>query len=211
MDFHLTYRGMGHSPALDAFVQEQADGLERFFDGIVSCRVAIELAEARRGRPYHVRIDLRLPGEEIVVNRQPGRHASYEPDGDDDRMIAEDFDGKYKDVYFAVSRAFRAAGRRLQDVARRYQGAVKVHEEQPHGTVVRIAPEGDFGFLQSSDGREIYFNRNSVLDDGFARLKVGSTVAFVEETGDRGPQASTVRIVHRHSAQATAAGEKIHG
>ena len=198
MDFHLTYRGMGHSPALDAFVREQAENLERFFDGIVTCRVVIELAEARRGRPYHVRIDLRLPGEEIVVNRHPGRHA-------------EDVDGEHKDVYFAVSHAFRAAGRRLQDVARRYHGSVKVHEEQPLGTIVRIEPKGDFGFLRSSDGREIYFNRNSVLDDGYARLKVGSSVAFVEETGDKGPQASTVRIVHKHVAQATAAGEERHG
>lgn len=119
MDFHLTYRGMGHSPALDAFVREQADGLERFFDGIVTCRVVVELAEARRGRPYHVRIDLRVPGEEIVVNRQPGRHT---PD--------EDSDGKFKDVYFAVTHAFHAAGRRLQDVARRYQGAVKAHKHR---------------------------------------------------------------------------------
>lgn len=190
MDFHLTYRGLGHSPALDAFVREQADKLERLFDGIVACRVVIELAEARRGRPYHVRIDLRLPGEEIVVNRHPGRHAS------------EDVDGEYKDVYFAVSRAFRAAGRRIQDVARRYHGAVKVHEEQSKGVVMRIDPDGDFGFLQSSDGREIYFHRNSVLDDGFARLKPGTTVAFVEESGDRGPQASTVKITHKHLARA---------
>src|SRR5690349_9703128 len=111
MDFHLTYRGMGHSPALDAFVREQAEDLERFFDGIVTCRVVIELSEARRGRPYHVRIDLRLPGEEIVVNRHPGRHVVYEPDGEGERARAEDFDGEHKDVYFAVSHAFRAAGR----------------------------------------------------------------------------------------------------
>jgi hypothetical protein len=41
---------------------------------------------------------------------------------------------------------------------------VKQHESQPIGTVMRLDPSGEFGFLESSDGREIYFHRNSVLD-----------------------------------------------
>jgi cold shock CspA family protein len=41
----------------------------------------------------------------------------------------------------------------------------------------------------------VYFHRNSVLDDAFDDLEVGSRVAFVEERGDKGPQASTVQVV----------------
>ena len=49
------------------------------------------------------------------------------------------------------------------------------------------------------DGREVFFHRNSVLDDGFRHLDIGTEVRFVEELGEKGPQASTVKLVGRHS------------
>jgi cold shock CspA family protein len=59
-----------------------------------------------------------------------------------------------------------------------------------------------YGFIEASDGREIYFHRNSVLGDGFDDLEVGATVTFNEEQGERGPQASTVRRVRASHAVA---------
>jgi len=52
----------------------------------------------------------------------------------------------------------------------------------------------DYGFLKTPDGREIYFNKNSVLLPGFDRLEVGTEVLYAEEVGERGPQASRVRV-----------------
>ena len=72
----------------------------------------------------------------------------------------------------------------------------------PIGTVVRLDPSGEFGFLESNDGQEIYFHRNSVLDDAFARLAVGSRVTFAEELGEKGPQASTVKLLGKHGLRA---------
>ncbi len=48
------------------------------------------------------------------------------------------------------------------------------------------------------DNREIYFHRHSVVDGGFDRLAIGTEVAFAEEAGKKGPQASTVTRVGRH-------------
>ncbi len=42
-------------------------------------------------------------------------------------------------------------------------------------------------------GQEIYFHHNSVLNDDFSHLRVGSRVTYAEEMGDKGAQASTVR------------------
>jgi cold shock CspA family protein len=53
--------------------------------------------------------------------------------------------------------------------------------------------------LESSDGQEIYFHRNSVLDGGFIRLREGSRVTYTEEMGEKGAQASTVRLLGKHS------------
>ena len=52
--------------------------------------------------------------------------------------------------------------------------------------------------MRSADGREIYFHRKAVLNDAFDRLEVGAEVRFVEEEGEKGPQASTVRPVGKH-------------
>ncbi|HTN87342.1 MAG TPA: cold shock domain-containing protein, partial [Sorangium sp.] len=53
----------------------------------------------------------------------------------------------------------------------------------------------DYGFITTTDGREIYFHERSILSGPFSDLKIGMGVAYTEEDGDKGPQASTVRIV----------------
>jgi cold shock CspA family protein len=75
---------------------------------------------------------------------------------------------------------------------------VKQHEGAPLGTVSELDPLGEFGFLETDDGREIYFHRNSVLEGGFASLSIGARVTFAEEMGDKGPQASTVKPMGKH-------------
>src|SRR5262249_41753743 len=99
---------------------------------------------------------------------------------------------------FAINDAFKRARRRLQDQARRVRGRVKQHETQPVGTVTRLDSSGEFGFLQAADGHEVYFHRNSVLAGGFDQLEVGSRVSFSEAVGEKGPQASTVKLLGKH-------------
>jgi cold shock CspA family protein len=82
------------------------------------------------------------------------------------------------------------------------QGEIKAHEPQPIGTVRRVLPEEGYGFLETGDGREVYFHRNSVLDGAFAHLKPGVRVTFAEEMGDEGPQASTVKLLGKHGLRA---------
>ena len=72
---------------------------------------------------------------------------------------------------------------------------MKVHEEAAQARIVRLFPIEEYGFLETADGREIYFHKNSVLPPGFDHLEVASEVSYVEEMGEKGPQASTVRIV----------------
>src|SRR4051794_15848864 len=81
---------------------------------------------------------------------------------------------------------------------RRLQGQVKQHEGQPMGTVKSLDASGEFGFLEAADGHEVYFHRNSVLDGAYNRLAVGTHVAFAEEMGEKGPQASTVKLLGKH-------------
>ena len=130
---------------------------------------------------YDVNIRLALPdGHEVNVGRTPQA------------------DERYSDLTFAISDAFKRARRQLQDQVRRLQGQVKHHEPEPVGTIRRLDPSGEFGFIEASDGHDIYFHRNSVLDGAYGHLAIGSRVTYFEEPGDKGPQASTVKLLGRH-------------
>lgn len=182
LPLQVTFRGMEHSDALEAKIRERAEGLDRFFERIMGCRVVVELHHKhhQQGNLYHVRIDLTVPGDELVVSREPDEHLMHE------------------DAHVAVRDAFDAARRELEDYARRRRGDVKTHEAPPHGRIAELHPEEDYGRIEAADGRLVYFHRNSVVDADFADLTVGTEVRFAEEKGDSGPQASTVRPVGKH-------------
>jgi cold shock CspA family protein/ribosome-associated translation inhibitor RaiA len=178
----LTFKNMDPSPAIERHVREKSAKLERFFDRITGCHVTIEAPHRHhhKGRLYGVRIDLTVPGREIAVT-----HTGPQ-------------DHRHEDVRVAVADAFRAAARLLEDHARKGRGAVKVHETPLHGRVVKLLP--DYGFVETSDGQEVYFHRNSVADAGFDQLAVGSEVRLVvaEKESAKGLQATTVTAVGKH-------------
>jgi ribosomal subunit interface protein len=102
----ITVLNVPRSAALEARVVEMTAKLEKFHSRIVSCRVNIEELRRHRsrGRLYHVRVDLRVPGKEIVSNH---RHD--------------------KDPYLALRDAFLSLRRQLEDVSRVKRGDVKKH------------------------------------------------------------------------------------
>jgi ribosomal subunit interface protein len=105
----ITIRDFEHSAALETHIREKAGKLEEFFNHIMSCRVVVEIPHKHhhQGKHFNVRIDIGVPGSEIVVNRD---HS--------------------EDVYIAVRDAFSAAKRQLEDFARKVRGDIKTHEPQ---------------------------------------------------------------------------------
>jgi cold shock CspA family protein/ribosome-associated translation inhibitor RaiA len=197
----ITFRDMPPSKAIEDNIREKASKLDALYDDIMGCRVIVEAPHRHhhKGKAFVVRIDMTVPGGELVVNREP-KHlvAARAIHGDElEKTLAENHEpskhAAHQDVYVAIRDAFNAAGRKLQDYARRRRGKIKVHEATPLARVVKVFPVEDYGFLQTPDGREIYFHKNSVLPPGFDRLEVGTEVHYAEELGEKGPQASTVR------------------
>ncbi|MBB4038776.1 cold shock CspA family protein/ribosome-associated translation inhibitor RaiA [Microvirga flocculans] len=179
----IDFQGFEPTEQQRALIDRKLSGLEEFFDRITACRFVMKAPRQhhRTSGQYEVNIHLVLPdGHEVAVERTPPE------------------DERFADPEFAINDAFSRVRRRLQDEVRRLRGDVKAHEPQPIATVRRVQPEEDYGFLETGDGREIYFHRNSVLDDAFAQLKPGVRVTFVEEAGEKGAQASTVRILGKH-------------
>jgi cold shock CspA family protein len=130
------------------------------------------------GNLYRATLVVNVPQKQIVVSREHPLHHSHE------------------DIFVAVHHVFEEAGRQLKEYAMKQYGDVKDHELLPHGVIAKLFPEEGYGFIQSFGSSEIYFHRNSVLD-GFENLKLGTEVRFNEEPGEKGPQASSVKIVRK--------------
>jgi len=183
LPLQISFHNMDRSTEIEDAIYERADRLDEFADRIMSCRVVVDVPHKHHqsGNLYQVRIDITLPGGEIVVNKAPGQHKPQH------------------DIRVAIREAFAAAVRELEDYVRLQRVDVKKHEPLAHARVAKIFPQQDYGFLRTPDGREVYFHRNSVVDGDFDQLEPEAEVAFVEVPGDKGPQASTVKLVGRHS------------
>jgi cold shock CspA family protein len=132
-----------------------------------------------------------------VISHEPSLHGRLKHVGEGVHRKETEIEGVHRYAAVAVREAFDAARRRLEDVAREQRGAVKTHEVPAHGEVVELETADGYGFIRSGENR-IYFHRASVLDDAFDELSIGTRVAFVEEQGEQGPQASTVRVLGKH-------------
>ncbi len=182
LPLQLTFRNMPPSEAVEAKIRQYADKLERFYNHIISCRVVVEAPHQhhRHGNLYHISIDLSVPNGELVVNRQPPQRQSHQ------------------DIYVAIRDAFNAAKRVLQDYSRRQRREVKTHEIPPAGKIAALFPDDNYGFIQTPDGDDIYFHSNSLFNGDFEELEIGSEVRFSVERGNKGLQASTIRMVGKH-------------
>lgn len=169
----ITIRDVPHSEALEAHIRDKAAKLEEFHPHITSCRVTVEelAMHHRQGRQFRVRIDVRVPGREIVANR--------------------DHD---EDVYVALRDAFDSLKRQLEEAVRLRRGDVKVHETPQHGQIARLFPEQGYGFITTGDGRELYFSRENVVHPTFDQLSPGTEVQFIEEMAAEGPQAKRISV-----------------
>lgn len=176
----VTMRNMDRSEALDADIRQRVDKLCQHYSEIISCQIIVEapLQHKRKGGLFKVRIDISCPVGKVVINKEPPAQRRA-----------------HEDVYVALRDAFNAADRKLEEYTSRRKGHIKAHQEQGRGEIIYLSPMEDYGMIVTVDDRQIYFHRNSVLNMDFDQLEIGTNVQFHEEEGDKGPKASSVKVV----------------
>ncbi|HEX7480328.1 MAG TPA: HPF/RaiA family ribosome-associated protein [Polyangiales bacterium] len=99
----VAFKNVERSDAVEARIREKAQKLERFAEQITSCRVVVEAPHHHQhhGHTYDVRIDIHIPGQELVVSGDGSKNPAH------------------ADVYVAIRDAFDAAVRQLDDRAQR--------------------------------------------------------------------------------------------
>lgn len=175
----IAFRNMAHSDAIASQIRKRAAHLEKFYRRIMSCRIVVDQPHRHHiaGNHLLIRIDLKLPGKEIAINRDPPLH------------------NQARDFKVAIRDAFASAERAIQDYIDVRRRHTKHPSRPPHGWVSRLFKNEGCGFITTQDGDEIYFHQNSVLNYGFDDLELGAEVRFNEEDGREGPQATTIELV----------------
>jgi ribosomal subunit interface protein len=105
-DLQITIRDMEHSPALEERIRDKVKKLEQVYPRIMGCRVVLEAPHRHKqqGKQFIVRLDVTVPGKEIVVNHD-----------------------HHEDAYVALRDAFNAARRQLEEYGRIQRGDIKNH------------------------------------------------------------------------------------
>lgn len=176
----VTFRDLPYSQALERNIHEHAEKLSQFYEHFIHCRVVLTISQNHKhqGKLYNVRINLMVPGREIVVTRQQD-----------------------EDIYVAIRDAFHALTRQLEDYIRRRRGEVKKHETLQYGFVVRLFLDEGYGFIKGQDGNEYYFSATNVASKTFNQLAVGDAVFFLAEPGSDGLQAHRITLERHHHAE----------
>lgn len=174
----ITYRGLRPTPREEALVAQKLAQLEAHHPGIISCHLTAGPAQGRQrsGTVQEVTLEVRLPGDRLVVRRHhadaPG-HAHLAP--------------VLRDAFDAMTQALSAHRARRR-------GDIKASAGPMQGRVSALCPDRDCGEILGNDHRLIYFHKNSVLGAGFDSLRLDDPVSYslIEGEGVQGPQASSV-------------------
>ncbi len=109
LPLELEFRDTESSPAVEAAIREHVSRLDEVFTRITRCRVVIECPHKHhhKGRIWHVHLLLTVPGQELVIGREPENDHAHE------------------DVYVALRDAFESARRALDAHTRKRRGETR--------------------------------------------------------------------------------------
>lgn len=169
----ITFRGLDHSEAVKEHIEEKTNKLQQFCHNMIACHVVLEFENKNqhRGNLHNTRLTITVPGRELVTT-----HNDHE------------------DLYVSIRMAFDDMTRQLEEYIRDLRDG-KNHQPMIYGKIVRLFNGDGFGFIESEDGTEFYFNANHVAHPDFHKLSVGMPVHFVQEMGHDGPQAHRVKVI----------------
>lgn len=181
----ISFHNVDASAALETRIREKIAKLEKRFPNLVGLSVVVDSAHhhQQKGRLYTVKIDVTLPGGELVVSMHPGKNPT-----------------KHDKIFAAMNDAFLAIEKQLIRFRAPMRKETKSRAKHWQiGVVSNISSDDGFGFLTTGDG-EIYFHKNAVENERFSELDIGSKVRFVsaDQPGNDGPHASVVRLPGRN-------------
>lgn len=155
--------------------QEKEKLVRHFANFVLHLRVSIEATAHHKEGGYELKLVASVPNDTVVVVR------------------------KGENVGPLLVEAFDVLTAQMKEILRKKRQSLKtadssVEEGAQYGVIRKVSPYESYGFIVSQDAREIYFHENSLKDVAIDSLTEGDAVMYGESTGDKGPQATWVRL-----------------
>ncbi len=154
-------------------INTEKERLDRHHPGLVhNLRITVADAKHHKAGGYELQLVASVPNDTVVVKRK----------GDKIRAMLGD--------------AFDTLGLQLKELQRKRRQTNKVDttlSNNQEGVIKKIVPYESYGFIATTDGREIYFHENALKDMSIEKINEGDAVKFGEAEGDKGPCAAWVR------------------
>lgn len=156
-------------------VEEEQAKLTRHYAGfLLHLRVTIEGTAHHKEGGYKVKLIAGVPNDTVVVSR---KGATVRP------LLVEAFD---------------VLALQLKEILRKkrknVKGAPSAADVENVGVISKLSPMESYGFIETPDSRDIYFHENALKDAQMEQLAEGDPVAYGVTMGDKGPQATWVRL-----------------
>ncbi|HIP37814.1 MAG TPA: HPF/RaiA family ribosome-associated protein [Desulfocapsa sulfexigens] len=176
MDLKVETRNVELRKGWQKKIDEEKEKLIRHFANFVlHLRVSIEATAHHKEGGYELKLVASVPNDTVVVARK-GENVGP--------LLVEAFDvlsHQMKEILRKKRKSQKGADASLDDGAQ-------------YGVIRKLSPYESYGFIVSEDAREIYFHENALKDISIDSLTEGDSVMYGESRGDKGPQASWVRI-----------------
>jgi cold shock CspA family protein/ribosome-associated translation inhibitor RaiA len=175
MNLQIESRNVGMTPRWKTEIEKRMEDLEAGKNDIIHARVTLTK------NTHHKKA--KNVAEVVIVITIPGRHTFTA------RKEDKTFEEAIRDAFFSMD---------IELSKYREKRATKEIRMPPiplQGVICKLFPQEGYGFILQEGGGEVYFHRNAVHGIPFEELKDGLEVAFNEEPGEKGPQATTVNPV----------------
>lgn len=156
-------------------IDEEREKMTRHYANFVlHLRVSIEATTHHKEGGFALKLIATVPNDTVVVSR------------------------KGETMSALLVEAFDVLALQLKEIQRKkrkdQKGLDASIETGTLGVVRKVSPFESYGFIVTPDQREIYFHENALKDIALDKLIEGDEVMYGETTGDKGPQASWVRV-----------------
>jgi cold shock CspA family protein/ribosome-associated translation inhibitor RaiA len=214
----IIFLNLERTPEIEKIISKGLDKLEKINNRIIKARISVQQTQSRRkeGNPYQMRIDIEIPGRAMIIVKRISHVQKNIPDIDGLHGTAiEDGPGYHKhtgrssvrrrgvreeSLVTLIQRTFDLAQRELKKITEKQRGDVKTPAPNVMAVIEKIFRDRGYGFLRTTDGEQIYFNKSSVLHSHWDSLQVGTSVRYTPELGDEGLQASTIEPLEKPGA-----------
>ena len=156
-------------------IEEEKEKLVRHYANyVLHLRVTIEATSHHKEGGFEIKLIASVPNDTVVVTR------------------------KGENVRPLLIEAFDVLSLQLKEILRKKRKDIKGMETESlgdkYGIIQKLSPLESYGFITTSDQREIYFHENALKNINMDELAEGDDVVYGETLGDNGPQASWVRV-----------------